>query len=115
MLFNKSMADRRKAKEDSKRLSKELENEKRRVEYNQSTMKDLQDRIVESKKKIVDKEKENAVTKKRIRELDEDYDSASKRMNLLSFEYFHVAKKEKAERQKGKISKCLTQSCFTRR
>jgi len=65
----------------------------------------LKKSIEQSKKKVVEKSNEIGVLKKRVRKLDEDYDLASKRMNLLSFEYFDVAKKEKIKRQNGKTLK----------
>ena len=98
---NKSMMDLRKAKEDSERLSKEKKEEERRIESNERTLENLKKANEQSRKNITKKSNEIGVLKKRIRELDEDYDSASKRMNQLSFEYFDVAKKEKIKRQNG--------------
>ena len=95
------MMDLRKAKEDSERLSKEKKEEERRIESNERTLENLKKANEQSRKNITKKSNEIGVLKKRIRELDEDYDSASKRMNQLSFEYFDVAKKEKIKRQNG--------------
>ncbi|CBY22725.1 unnamed protein product [Oikopleura dioica] len=105
-LCNKSKIDLKNAKEDSERLSKEKKEEERRIISNEKQVEYLKKSIEQSKKKVVEKSHEIGVLKKRVRNLDEDYDLASKRMNLLSFEYFDVAKKEKIKRQNDDSNRC---------
>jgi len=82
-------------KEDSEMLSDEIEDEEEQVKRDEKKAEGLEKLIEESMKKILENKKEIGALKKRERELANDYDAASKRMNLLSFEYFNVAKKEK--------------------
>ena len=104
-LHNKSKMDLRKAKEDSEKASREIKDEKRRVESNEKQIENLKKVNEQSKKTLAKNSNEIVVLKKRIRELDGSYDLASKRMDLLSFEYFDVAKKEKNKRRNGKVFK----------
>ena len=91
-LCNESRMNLRKAKKDLERLSEESKEEERLFESNEKKIESLKKTIMQSKKKINDNENEIGVLNKRIRESEEDYDEASKRMNLLYFEYFDVAK-----------------------
>ena len=82
------------AKENLERLCKEKEEEERRTEQWKKS-------IDRSEKKVADKKKQIGVAKKRVLELDADCNSASKRLHLLSFEYFDVTNKEWTKKQKG--------------
>ena len=82
-------------KEDSEILSDDIEFLEEEVKHDEKKAEGLKKLIEESRKKIIEDKKEIGALKKRERELANDYDIASKRMHLLSFEYFDVAKKEK--------------------
>ena len=82
-------------KEQSEILSDQIKLEEQHIERDEKKAEDLKKLIEESRKKIIKDKKEIGAAKKRELELANDYDVASKRMNLLSFEYFDVAKKEK--------------------
>ena len=79
--------------------------EEQLIRLNERTIEDLKKSVMESKKKVAEKQNQIGLLKKRVRDFEADCDSASKRMNLLSFEYFDVAKKEKIKRQNGKAKK----------
>ena len=98
-----AMVKLEKAKEDEERYTQVKTEEERQIVENERRIENLKKSIEESKKNVANKEKQISVTKKRIRELEADHDSASKRMHLLSFEYFDVAKNEKTEDENGKV------------
>ncbi|CBY42648.1 unnamed protein product [Oikopleura dioica] len=95
----------RKSKEDLKKLSHQKKEEEERIDRNEKEIEDLKKSISRSKKRIAVNQNEIGVLSKRKQELDEDYDAASKRMNLLSFEYFDVAK-ENIKKHYDESDKC---------
>ena len=104
-LCNMAMINLEKAKEDEVRYTQWKMEKERQVVKNERKIEKLKKSVEESKREVTFKEKQISVTKKRIRELEADHDSASKRMHLLSFEYFDVAKKEKTGKENGKVVK----------
>ena len=98
-----AMINLEKAKEDEVRYTQGKMEEEQQIVLNERRIENLKKSVEESKKEVACKKKQISVTKKRIREFEADHDSASKRMNLLSFEYFDVAKKEKTGKENGKL------------
>jgi bisphosphoglycerate-dependent phosphoglycerate mutase len=98
-----AMINLEKAKEDEVRYTQGKMEEERQIVLNERRLENLKKSIEQSKKDAAYKKKQISVTKKRIRELEADSDSASKRIHLLYFEYFDVAKKQKTEEENGKV------------
>ena len=85
--------DLRKAKETTNKLDQEAQDREEKLQRDEEELENLKKSIAKSKKNKADKVEKLDVLKKNIRKLNDDDRSASKRMMLLSYEYFDVAKK----------------------
>ena len=85
--------DLRKAKETSNKFDQEAQDREEKLQRDEEELENLKKSIAKSKKNKADKVEKLDVLKKNIRKLNDDDRSASKRMMLLSYEYFDVAKK----------------------
>ena len=89
--------DLRKAKETSEKLAEEAQNREEKLQRYEEKLENLKKSIAKSKKNKAEKIEKLDVLKKNKKELNDDHRSASKRMMLLSYEYFDVATKIKDE------------------
>lgn len=89
--------DLRKVKETSEELAEEAQNREEKLQLYEEKLENLKKSIAKSKQNKADKIEKLDVLKKNKRELNDDHRSASKRMMLLSYEYFDVATKIKDE------------------
>ena len=88
------------AKETSKGLITEKEKLEEQLRRDEKRIEELKVSIEQSKKNLTEKEVKLADLELEVAKFNDEHDSASKRMNLLSFEYFDVAKKSKEEKSK---------------
>jgi len=86
------------AKETSKGLITEKEKLEEQLRRDEKRIEELKVSIEQSKKNLTEKEVKLADLELEVAKFNDEHDSASKRMNLLSFEYFDVAKKSKEEK-----------------
>ena len=89
--------DLRKVKETSEELAEEGQNREEKLQLYEEKLENLKKSIAKSKQNKADKIEKLDVLNKNKRELNDDHRSASKRMMLLSYEYFDVATKIKDE------------------
>jgi len=95
---SKLMTELKKANDTSKALITEKQILDINLKLNEKRREDLEKFIEKSKKNAREKEVKLAELKLKVHKLNEEHDLASKRMNLLSFEYFDVAKKSEDEK-----------------
>ena len=105
------MTELQEANETSKALITDTQVLEQQLKRDEKRFEDLIKSIEQSKKNARDKKVKLADLKLKIQKENDEHDSASKRMSLLSFEYFDVAKKIKeAKSNPVKIYKLIVVS-----
>ena len=97
---SKSMTELHEANEKSKALIAENGIDEERIKQNEKRIEELKKSNDQMKNNWHEKEEKIAELKSKVDKFNEEHDAASKRMDLLSFEYFDAAKKSKEEKSK---------------
>lgn len=106
--MNKTRIELQKSKETSERLAKETQDREEKLQRDQKNLEKLEKSIAQSKKNITDKNIKLIALKKTRKDENNLRESASRRMHLLSFEYFDAAKKiEQDESKRVKVSQFI--------
>ena len=95
------MTELQEANKTSKALITGTQVLQEQVKRDEKRIEDLQKSIEKSKKNAHEKKVKLAELKLMIQKVNEENDTASKRMSLLSFEYFDVTKKIKEQKSKS--------------
>ena len=104
-LHNTSIINLENVTKKSEKITEEIKRDENILECREKDLERLKE-IIELKKEIIANNNEmHDCLKKLIREYDLETDAASRRMSLLSFEYFDVAKKLKNDREKSNAIK----------
>ena len=98
--------------ETSKALITKTQVLEEQLKRDEKRFEDLKKSIEQSKKNARDKKVKLAELKFKVQKQNDEHDSASKRMSLLTFEYFDVAKKIKEAKSKPVKNFKLHCNCF---
>ena len=98
--MNKTRIELPKSKETSERLAEKVQDREEKLQCDERKLEELEKSIAQSKKNIPEKNKKLNALNKNIKDEDNHRESASRRMHLLSFEYFDAAKKIEQDKSK---------------
>ena len=89
-------------------MAKEIQDREEKLQRDKKKLEKLEKSIAKSKKNITDKSKKLNALNENIKEENTRREAASRRMHLLSFEYFDAAKKIEQDKSKRvKISQLI--------